>query len=95
MQTNSTTNEEGISEIPPTNLAEYNHRDTVTIDDKVIPGFTAKYYKKDVGPHEVTMGVYRDASGAFASTSGIWPLSVRCRTSATTAAKDSAAPLWR
>lgn len=80
MLTNPTTNEEGISEIPPTDLVEYNHRDTVTVDDKVIPGFTAKYYKKDVGPHEVTMGVYRDASGSFAYRSwGIYGAENCCR----------------
>lgn len=72
--------EEGISPTPPTGLTEYNHRDSVTINGKVIPGFTSKYFKKDVGPHEVTMGVYTDGKGALAYRSwGIYGAENCCR----------------
>jgi hypothetical protein len=50
--------EEGISRTPPTNLIEYSRSDRVILESEYVPGISVLHYRRYIGPHHISMGVY-------------------------------------
>lgn len=55
--------EVGITDQAPEGLECYREKNEVLIDGVMIPGLVASYFKKYIGPHTITMGVYRTRAG--------------------------------
>lgn len=57
--------EKGITDTPPTDLVFYIENSHVTLEGVHVPGVVAKHYKKFVGPHHISMGVYESNTHGF------------------------------